>query len=122
MQYPHIFLFDTIEHDVLAHGKTADAGVTCKKLKVLCQGVDEPVGNIRIAALSGNVKPDAVELGFRFRRGEMGHSGGRSLVLCLLGRQPCAPALLDLGGQIAHGLLGDDAALPARNRCLRRID
>ena len=75
----HVVLFDAVDDDILAHGKTpqaraqiliavaSDVRVSGKKIETLGDGINEPVGNLDAAAFFGDVIPDVIEFGFGFR-------------------------------------------------------
>ena len=62
MKNQHVLLFDAVDDDILAHGKTTQAGAQIlvavasdvraarKKIEALGDGIDEPIGNLDAAA------------------------------------------------------------------------
>jgi hypothetical protein len=62
MEYQHVLLFDAVDDDILAHGKTAqpwaqiliamasDMRVAGKEIETLRDGVNKPVGDLDAAA------------------------------------------------------------------------
>lgn len=96
----------------------SDAGMESEKVEALGERVDEAVGDLGVAALYGDVVPDAVQLGFRLHGKDNAPSAGCAPI----SHEPCTAALLYLAGQLAHGLLCDDAALAARKGGFCRID
>jgi hypothetical protein len=48
-----------------------------KKEEAVGKEVDQGVGNLKAAALPGNVIPDVVQIGFDFRCKAVSHSAGR---------------------------------------------
>ena len=79
MENEHIFLRDAVDDDVLSDRKTAQAWTQViiarsAVLRMLLQqpetagdGVDTATGGFYAAALAGDMKPDVIEIGFRFR-------------------------------------------------------
>src|SRR5208337_3847036 len=72
----HVLSFNAVDDDVLAHGKTAQAGAQVfiaaaahvgmggKKKKPVSDGINHAVGNFDAVAFLGGVIPNLVQLGF----------------------------------------------------------
>lgn len=127
----YVVSFNPIDNDVLARDKTtqtgaqvfittpSDMGIGGKKKKPVRNGINHAVGSIDAGAFLGDVIPNVVQLGFGRRGKTMRHfSPGRGL-LC---RKSIPSALLDFSGEIAHGLLRDDAAFAPGKRRFGLID
>jgi hypothetical protein len=75
----HVLTLNAIDDDILARKKTSqaraqiliaaasDVGITGKKGKPIGDGINHTVGNLEVAALGGEVVPDAIKFGFRLR-------------------------------------------------------
>ena len=126
----HVFVLGTVDDAVLADRKTPQAraqifitgaaqiGVAGEKIEPLSDGINETVGNVETAA-PGRKRSAKCRRG----RNLLSASGGvPSMRRVLLGGKSATPALLYLLGQLAHGLLRDDAPFAARKRSLRLID
>ena len=88
MENQHVLPFESVDDDVLAHGKAtraraqiliaaaSDVRMTGQKVETRGNGIDEPVGNLDAATIFGIVIiviSDIVEFGFRFRCGTVRH-------------------------------------------------
>lgn len=79
MEYDRVAAFDAVDDDVFAHGKTAKARtqigiapsshvrVLRQQQEPVCKGVNQSAGDLHAAALEGDIKPDTIKFGYRFR-------------------------------------------------------
>src|SRR5882762_2582985 len=88
MENQHVLLFDAVDDDILAHGKTAqaraqilisvssDMRVASEKIETLRDGVNKPVGDLDAAAFFSDVIPDVIEFGFGLQCNAVSHQRG----------------------------------------------
>ena len=83
----HVLTFNAVDDDVLAHGKTAQAGrksssrrrptwgQVARRKKPVADGINHAIRNPDAVAFLGDVIPDVVEFGFGLRWKPMRHYG-----------------------------------------------
>jgi len=85
MKNQYVVTFDSIDDDILARKKTSqagtqiliaaasDVGITGEQKEPLGDGINHAVGNLEVAALRGQLVPDAIKLSFRLRCNTVRH-------------------------------------------------
>ena len=116
MKNQRVVAFRAVDDDVLANRKTTQAepqiviastaklGVLAEQPATIRQGINQPVGDLNASALAGNVKPDAVEFHFGFRRKTKSH-----LALASFSGKPGKTTTLYLIRKLSRFLLGRKA-------------
>ena len=92
-----------------------------KKQESPSNRVDQSVGDLDVSALCGDEVPDVVKVTDGLRCEPMCHTSfgneipvsARRLSAVLVGREAGASALLHLGGDLAHRLIGDGVTFAA---------
>ncbi|MGA3264386.1 MAG: hypothetical protein ABSC47_10125 [Terracidiphilus sp.] len=84
-QYQYVFVFDAVEDDVIPDRKTSQSWaqflvaaaayvwIFSQKIKAIGKEFGEAVGDFKAAAVSRDVAPDVIQIGFGLRRRAMGH-------------------------------------------------